>query len=283
VVTEVEGKNMAQWKQELVHPDPSQREHAIRAVIQFGDAGSEAVPLLVSRAQDLDASPRVRAIMALRMVPVQEKDIPKVVAILARRVDPYTEAQAIVRYEAAKSLAHLGENARGAIDALRRGAKDSACWETRQMCLMVLRQVGRDPKLGADPRAVQSFLDAIRDPTAKVRLEALLGLATMGRPSDPKLLTAVQSALQGQLNNRDKSMVIWAHIGLLGLEDKVPESTLKGLSNLLKNRSLEVRIQAALALGAIAPERAHWCPICSKCSTTRNPVPSWPPVPPWER
>ena len=57
------------------------------------------MPLLLDRCQDRDASPRVKAIIALRLIPVDPQDVPKVVDALARRVSPTDESQAIVRYE----------------------------------------------------------------------------------------------------------------------------------------------------------------------------------------
>src|SRR5262249_18389878 len=127
-----------------------------------------------------------------------------VVEVLARRISPRQEAQAIVRYEAVRTLARFADQARSAVPALVEGAEDKYCCEVRQACLAVLRQAGFDPKAGPDPRATRALLQALHDPTAQVRHEATIGLGAMGRPADPALRATVLKALQAELAGRDK-------------------------------------------------------------------------------
>jgi HEAT repeat protein len=249
-VREVGGKSLAQWKRELKNPDPSIRARAIQSIIRFGPAAGEAVPLLLDRCGDRDASPRVKAVIALRLVPVDARDVPKVVETLARRVAPSSESQAIVRYEAASTLLHFADHARAAVPALLAGADDGACWETRQTCLAALRRAAGDPRKGPDSRATHALLAALRDPTAQVRLEATIGLGDMGRPADPQLRGMVVRALQGQLNSRDRALALWSHASLMAL-DQVTNAGLEAIAQNLRNSDLEVRLQAAQALSAL--------------------------------
>src|SRR5262245_51362581 len=77
------GKTLAQWMRQLSDKDQSKRSLAIMAVMQFGDAASAAVPLLIQRTYDKDASPRTKALYVLRHIAVDEKQAPKVVDALA--------------------------------------------------------------------------------------------------------------------------------------------------------------------------------------------------------
>src|SRR4051812_24020294 len=85
-VSEVGGKTLSQWIADLNHQDPSVREEAIRAVTQFGSEASRAVPQLIARLRDVDASPRAKAALALSIIEVPKSDVPRVVQALAQRV-----------------------------------------------------------------------------------------------------------------------------------------------------------------------------------------------------
>jgi HEAT repeat protein len=258
-VTEVAGKTLAQWKRELKNADASVRARAIQAIALFGPAASEAVPLLVERCLDRDASPRVKAVIILRVVPVNKADVPKVVEALARRISPYQEAQAVVRYEAVRTLARFADQARSAIPALVEGAEDKNCCEVRQACLAVLRHAGFDPKAGPDARATRAMLRGLHDATAQVRHEATIGLGAMGRPADPALRATVIKSLQEGLESRDKVQVIWSHVSFMSL-DKVTEAGLGAIVKYLKNSDQEVRLQALEALATIGPEAKSCVP-----------------------
>src|SRR5262245_10969041 len=74
--SEVEGKTLNEWKAELKHPDPGNREYAIRAITLFGPASPEVVTLLLDRCLDRDMSPRVRAVQALGILELNKDDAP---------------------------------------------------------------------------------------------------------------------------------------------------------------------------------------------------------------
>src|SRR5262249_53955850 len=59
-------QSLNQWMLDLRHADPSVRDKAIRAIVQFGPAAREAVPALVDQTYNMqDGDPRVRAVIAL--------------------------------------------------------------------------------------------------------------------------------------------------------------------------------------------------------------------------
>src|SRR5262249_5879570 len=151
------GKSLSQWMHDLQNADPSKRSLAIQMVIQFGEAASVAVPLLLSRTQDRDVSLRTKAIIALRSVKVEPKDVPRLVRTLAERMD-YSinahppESQAVVRFEAARTLALYADEAKDHLPILIRSTEDPSCCEVRQVALAILRRAGWDKKAGPDPR-----------------------------------------------------------------------------------------------------------------------------------
>jgi HEAT repeat protein len=278
VPTEVGGKTLGQWKQDLTSGDSYVRAKAISAVVHFGPGAADVVPLLIHRCQDRDVSPRTKAVIALRLIRAAERDRPKVVEALAQRLWTGlagSEAQTIVRYEAARSLffyATLDPTLiRPVLSAVVKGADDPTCCEARHVCIQVLRVGGRG-KDGPDPRATNALLKAMHDPTGDVRLEAILGLGAMGRPSDPALLAKVISALQSVLYSRDRVQVMWGHVGLLAMDDKLAANSLKALARYLESSDMKARAEGAHVLGAIGPQAKPCVPALLKHLSDKEPV-----------
>jgi HEAT repeat protein len=254
VITEIAGKTLSEWMTELKNPDPGKRSIAIMNTILFGERAGEAVPLIIDRASDRDASCRAKAVIALKLMHVPDKYIDKVVRALAERLEK--DGQGIVRYEAALALLRFAKDSQSALTALLapdRGVYDTATWEIRQVCVQVLRVAGFVPGKGADPRATRALLYVLKtDTVEKVRLEATISLGAMGPPADPMMLQAVVHALDGQLAYRDKSIALWSHISLLAISDSVNEKTLQAVLKLLKpEQKFEVRMEVLHALSAL--------------------------------
>jgi HEAT repeat protein len=257
-ITEVGGRTLSQWMADLKHPDASTRSQAITNIIGFGEAGADAVPLLIDRCKDRDASPRVKAVLALKLMTIRERDVPKVVDALAQRLaeDPQT----IVRYEAAMALVRFADDAKPALKSLLKGLEDTGTWEIRHACIIAIRKAGFDPKSGPDPQATRALLVALHDPVERVRLEATVGLGAMGKPADPQMLAAVTRALQQQSNYKDKALSLWSHVSLMALDDKVTDKSLEAISKLLKSPEREIRLQVLLALAAMGNKARNCVP-----------------------
>ncbi len=88
---EIEGKNLRQWTAELGNEDPSVREEGYpRRFILFGSqsATSSVIDALIARCtSDPEASPRVRAVIALTVLDIPEPDHRKVIDALAKCLD----------------------------------------------------------------------------------------------------------------------------------------------------------------------------------------------------
>lgn len=248
-VEQVGGKTFKQWIDDLKSPDASTREEAIRALVLFGQDTPKAVPELVKRLRDPDSSPRVRACIALSMIEIRKDDLPKVVQELGIRLQE--DSQAIVRYYAATTLNGFGEDARGALAGLVKGVTDPSTWEIRHACVLALRSAGHDTNQAPYATAERALLQAIKDPTYHVRLEAIMTIGALGRPADPVLYAAVKNGLEERTNDRDLTVRIWSYASLMSLEDVASEKWLKALIKHLTDKEAKVKVNAARGLGAL--------------------------------
>jgi HEAT repeat protein len=247
-ITEVGGKSLKKWLEDFKDPDPSVREEAIRAVTFFPNA-NEAVPPLIGQLHDGDASPRSAAVLALAMIKIDDKDRPRVIEALGARLAG-AEPQSPIRFQVAVVLGGFGKDARGALDALKQGVEDQGSFQIRLACCADLAAAGMTDK-GPDPKVTHVLLTALGDRAAGVRLQAIMTMAEMGRADDPALLQAQVAALKHATKDRDKTVAIWAHLGLMGL-DKIDDDGVKFLKQCTNtDELLRVRVQAVRALGMV--------------------------------
>jgi len=249
-VTEVEGKSLSQWIVDLKNPDASLREHAISVLPLFGaSAGSsDIITLLLDRCQDRDASPRIRAVMALNTLEIRQTDVPRVVTALMTRLN--TDEQAIIRYYAVLGLLRFGEDSRPAIGALATNSQSIATWEIRRACLACLTLCGRTAKGTPDPRATGAFITGSKDATAEVRLEAAMGLGMTGKTTDEKLALPADQALQHLTKDKDRRVAIWAQVSQMALHG-VNDAALASVASSLRANEVVVRVHACRAIGAM--------------------------------
>ena len=256
----IAGRAVGDWIKDLKDPDPSVKENALRTLPLFGPPAAKAVPRIAELLEkDLDVSTRVNAAIALRLIEVRKDDVPIVVKALLRRLNIRSrqlplEYQAIVRFHAAATLGRFGKEAHDAIPQLAVAAEDTASWEIRKVALGSLALIGGDQKKGPDARAVSALLKGMSDHSAKVRLEAVMGIGTMGQPTNSGLRRQVITALQLRLNPRvekDKTIVVWANISLMAI-DQLHEKYVGEVKKLLGGGNVPTRTHAARALGLVA-------------------------------
>ncbi len=264
----VGGKTLSLWKIDLTHPDASRRAEAVIAITGFGDANAECVPGLVNATHDKDVSPKVRAVIALRMVAVDDKDLGKVINALVERLDTAKESQAIVRLEAVVSLKRfVGESAlNGAIAGLIKGTLDKGSWEIRYHCVATLWRIGKEQKTGTESVIYEALLSRLvgtsPDPTHLVKLEAIQGLAALGKPNNPMLLNKIVTTLNTVARSDNKPRAIWAYSALVSMQEgKLAEGSLITISKFLKNETLKTRIEAANAIGSLGPRAKSRVPM----------------------
>jgi HEAT repeat protein len=260
--SEVEGKTLQQWTHDLKHKDPSVREYAIRAVTLFGPANGDVVTLLLERCLDRDTSPRVRAVMAFQVLELRKDDYDRVATAMARRLREDTET--VVKYQAAVVLLRFGEYARPALDALVAGARydpssTRGAFEYRQICVLALIGAGHTSN-GPDARATRALLGALEDTASRVRLEAVIGLGMMGRPTDKTLRELTARKLQIMTTDTDKSVAIWAHASLMQFEGTVTEAGVKAVAKGLSSTDMHLRLQSAKAIGSLGHKAVKAAP-----------------------
>jgi HEAT repeat protein len=263
--SEIEGKTFEEWKTELKHEDPSVREKAIRALVLFGHEASRVVPdLVVMVSTERDASPRLRAVIALTVLEIAEKDRPKVIEALNGRLEdiPYPEPQGIVKYHAALALTRFGDEAKAAIPGLVKAIGEPSSFDTRRVAIVALRKIARDHKNGPDARATNALLGRLAidgagkpiEPAMEVRIEAMIGLGVMGRPADKALFTKVETTLEAYKNSSNELLSIWAWYGLIAHEKTTEEKGLDGICKHAASRKVMTRVHTATALGTIGPK-----------------------------
>lgn len=260
------GKSLYQWRQEMKSQDASKRTQAIVAIMTFpAEKGNVAVFDLIDRLSDSDVGVRVKACLALRYVHLVNSDqIQRAVRGLATHVDPYSETQSIVKYEAATTLLRLAPSAGPEYSKIINGMKDRSAWENRRICASILWRVARDAKGGPDPRVVSEFLNWIpKEHTYQVRLELMKGLGAMGKPANRSLQIQVDEFLQSAARSNNRSLALWGCVALLAHADGNDVETkrwLNKVAHFLNEGDTEIKVQAALALSGMGEKAKSKAP-----------------------
>ncbi len=251
--TELGGKNIKQWISEISSHDPSRRENAIRTVVLMRDS-EKALPALLERIErDTDTSPRVNAIMALGAIFIRDDDVPKVIRALVPRLR--SDSQSIIRFQAALVLGRFGELARPAMNDLVSATRDQGSWEIRKAAVFALARTIFDSKTPVNSVGLAALLERISptsEPSALVRLEATMSIATIGRltPADN---VKVVSVLKRAEEDRERMVAIWARVGLMVHNNQLTDEDMTALVRFLRtSEPLQHRTHAARALGFIA-------------------------------
>jgi hypothetical protein len=264
IPNKIGGKTYDDWRKDLDHRDPSVRAAAIRVIPSFGIKAETAVPRLAEIAtRDPDASPRAKAVIAFQYMAIRGTDRQRVVEALGTIISH--DGQAIVRYEAARALTRFGADGREVVADLVRGVGDRSTFELREACIMALIVAGVDPKKGPDARVTDALIlrsKAGIEPTAQVRLEAIIALGAMGRPQNPAKLNQVYGALEQNCSPQQNKVIrIWAHVSIMALKDTVDKKYLDIIAKYLDPKETrETRVQAVTALGALQSKSQDYLP-----------------------
>jgi HEAT repeat protein len=277
--TEVNGKTLKEWRDLLKNStDPSRRSSAILAIVQFGEPASAAVLELINvMDKDPDVSPRAKAVTALRVIDVEGGQVERVVQALARRIRTGEggESQVVVRFEALVTLRRFTADGAPAIPALKKACFDSGSWEVRQQAVANLWQISAmqgAKSEGADSEVIKTLMSVVMSKSPyEVKIEALNGLAYLGKPADQvtqqqlikNLLLIVGGPSIGRDTPETKTQQLWALAALSNMGESFPgmTGTPQGrLAGFLKSKELDVRRQAAAALGTLGKRAAKQLP-----------------------
>ena len=131
---------------------------------------------------------------------------------------------------------------------------------------------------------MQALLDALRlgrKVTYQEKLEILLGLAMMGKPASPSLVSREISDLTYAAGSTNKPLAIWAYAGLAVLtEGPMAKKYMSAISKHLKGEDLEIRARRRTPWERLDRARRTRSPLCWPCSRTRRRWPSTAPASP---
>jgi len=264
-IQEIGGKTLEEWIGEIRSPDRSRGENAIRTVAAFPQAlAYAAVPKLLAelkrRDVEVDVSIRVNAVMALGTILAQGAETPEpevvnnTVKVLTFFLIPQNESQSIVRYRAAEALGKIGPRSKTAIPQLLTMLHDKKTWETRQAAATALGFItlDREGKKGPPADVVKGLYAALKDSSFEVRKAAIRAMTFIGTPANTS--EKDKDAFIGNLlpkatsETEDPTVRIWAHMAVMSIGRDMNSTHIKAICDMLKNRELPARVQAAEAL-----------------------------------
>jgi HEAT repeat protein len=256
---EVLGRSLKEWIEDLKSTDPSVKVRALQALPYFGEpARKEAGFLMIGAVENTDASVRVNALIAIGQAGLADKDLPHCIEVVKGKLG--SDSQGIVRLQCATLLGLMGHDARSAIPELIRATKDVTSYEIRKTAVTALGVIG-----GGDAKnpvsdfrvthaLVEVFYGLSPDRSADVRLEAVMAVALMAKPSPPAErahILAAMKATAAAAQKKDKIIEIWARVGIMA-HDEISEKELALIAKYLQpTENIMVRMHAVRALGTI--------------------------------
>lgn len=270
--TEVGGKTLNKWIEEISAKDPSKRATAMRMVLAFGpEKSQQAVPAILKElgkhrplTAPIDMSVRLDGAMALGTIlssakEPDQKDIAEAVRIL--KIFCHDE-QVLVKARAVQALAalaRLGPNPEihKALNDVIAIAQNPDTWEARQaglQCLVVLTVQDKEPP----PESVRvAFYKGLKDNSMLVRITAAQSLAQfnqfkVGTPEYVRLVFNLENATK----DPEPAVQIWAHLALMTIKmdpkkPAVGPQHLTPINKMLEHPDSSIRLLAAQSLGQI--------------------------------
>jgi len=289
-ITEIAGKTFEQWEKEIHADDPSDREIAIKTILNFGPKRAyEALPSILKELEKhkasnvLDLSVRVNGTVALgtifmasgapedkKLQEKHEKYLKEAITIFRANLKDNKENQAILKIRTLQALPVLGPIAREAFPEVIKLIKDPTTWETRKGAVVALMYlVAFDPKAAPPPEALRDLYFAI-DPgnenSAIVRHAALQTLVTMGQVGGETSKPTIIGRIENFLPKEKKSIVkIEAHKSIINLKRKLATDPIDSRTKAQhldliavyldpkKYKDSTIRLNALQALGSLGP------------------------------
>lgn len=243
-------KSLKSWIADLKSPDASVRDFALVVIPNYGSSTAEAVPAVIGSCRDSDAGCRVKAILALSVLEILDKDVQKAVDALASRAQEDPQAQ--VRFLAISALQRFDPiDGKKTITALVEASKYANSYEVRRSAILALVKFGMDKNSGPDVKAVVAALHALKDPAAPVRYAAITSIALLGKPNNQVVSSAVDKALMDFSNGSDKIFAIWAKVGLANQDILTVSYQMEFISRMLKQGDNGVKLEALYAVSVL--------------------------------
>ena len=232
----------------LKDTQPAVRAHAAAALGEIGADARAAVERLVAAVRDRSPEVRMQALNALGLIG------PDAVAPLAKVLDEDTDDR--VRGDAARVLAFYGKDAKPAIPALIRAARDRNSF-VRLAALATLGAVGTDAK-----EALPVLLEALESKNLPTQTQAFQSILQVGSRDLPELLKTLR-----KINDKAD----WAAPFLLPQFGPLARNAIGPLTDALQDRNAGVRMGAAVALGQVGKDAADALPALGQLLQDTNP------------
>jgi HEAT repeat protein len=224
--------------------DPATRQGAVGALVNFGSAAADAVPVLLEVLKEGDASVRVDAIQILGFG--GRAAASKVVPVLMAALEDPDE---MARGCATRALGMIGPTAQKAVPALL-GVLQSARPGHRRDAAEALGRIGPAAK-----EAVLPLTAALKDQDREVRIEAAHALALIV-PDRARTLVSVSDLVAGL--REQSTHVKYRALQALATLGPAARAALPDVLAILPNQDAALRSGGCYALGAMgfAPESA---------------------------
>jgi HEAT repeat protein len=265
-----DGDNAPDGLKALKHSDPQVRFNAVMLLGKLGKTAKFAVPQLKELLQDPSVAVRIKVAESLWKI---EQPDPK--PLLDVLVAACEHKEDVVRAAALNVIGQIGEKAKPALPAVKKGLRDKefnvrlqavfaagAMGPVAKGAVPELLDVIRQDDTGfleaqvtialkkVGPGAVPALRKGLSDKSPKVRRAAAFSLGLLG----PKAYEAVPELTKALTDDETLVRVLAAEaLGKIGTE---AEPALPALKTALKDKEAAVRINAALALVLISADTA---------------------------
>ncbi len=263
-LSEIGGKSLKQWVEQIGHKDPSKRVSAIKTVLLFGpEPAKAAVPALIAALKKhrpkadayVDASVLVNAPVSLATILIHLKKPDaehnkEAIGVLTSLIN---DAQITVRLTAIQAITRFGPMAKEAIPNLIKKTTDFYTWETRHAAVQALGVVAWDKEKGPSNLVTDAlYQSAQKDGSAEVRLAAIHALMNLGVPNSPNhKITAEHKLVAVATGDSDRIVRIHAYLALYDKEEKAKAKNKvrrAAIAKYLQDAQAVVRAEAAKAL-----------------------------------
>ncbi len=191
--TEIYGRSLADWVQDLNSPDPADRHLALRMIPGFGpvvrqnEAAIHGILVHMDVGKEGDPGVRAAAYETAGQVGFEKRhDTEEAVRLLFNAADQGGYNGGPSRLHAVQTLASFGPKAESAIPRLVGGPSQDRAYETRRSVANALGRIAFNEVEGPNKDALACLVRLVNDHSAPVRLEAAQSILLLGPPYLPR-------------------------------------------------------------------------------------------------
>ena len=191
--TEIYGRTLADYVEDLNNPDPAVRHFALRTLPGFGpvvkqnEAATKGILIHMDVGKEFDPGVRAAAYQTAGDVGFEKRhDTEEAVRLLFNAADQGGLNGGPSRLHAVQTLASFGPKGGSAVPRLVGGPSQDRAYETRRAVANALGRIAFDEVEGPQEEALSCLVRLVNDHSAPVRLEAAQSLLLLGPPYVPR-------------------------------------------------------------------------------------------------